>query len=639
MFKPFVAVLLCFAMVFGTGAVCLAVNCEEVSAEGVVFSESNIYGGLALDIGEDTLVSENGGIYLKTASGKSTLVVNKEGKHLNYVSEKLWFIADNAVYSCDLSGNNLKIEKSFNKNKVSCLYVTNNGMFYLKDETVCAYNGVRETELFSREGIKGFVPNSDGSFSWVIENPDYVYIPADAEEVYNSYGDEFIWYIATPTDNGYVDISVADSVGTDSGVATVADYEYLGPYVTVGSVTLPLQEHMPGTFFSKNGKACTCHHTSSNYCIQSVGNCNCMRYYPTGIKETCEVDLLGAQCFAFARYIFYRCFGFIDYSSNSSLYYNVGSLARGSVTENNVKNLMMKAATGAHVRLSKGHSVSILTMDEESITVYHGNSGGDGITYQSCIISTKRFTWAAFAEYAAAGIQYINMPYNYPDSSTTVFAQPGFYKLTSDVNLRAKASTSSDSLGVISKGTLLSVDEVDGYWGKVTYGENTGWVYLLYSTLYSRKTLTPSGNKFVSDGEEYLYSVAYQTDLDGLSEYFPKQLLSVTTSLGENKSENDYVVNGDIISIVVDDEVVDTAQVCLAGDVNCNGKLDIGDYVAVKRYIFETYLLDGVALKAADVNGDEIVDARDYVLIKRYFFSESAELFSGFMSAKDSQVS
>ncbi len=630
MLKRFVAVLMSLVLLSGSALMCLAVGLSEVSAEGCDFGESMVYGGLAVDVEGGIVVSENGGIYFKGAKGETRLILQMDAKYLNYCQNKLWFVSNNDIYSCDLSGEGLKLEKTFKGDNVSCLYVVEGGMFYLKNETVCSYNGTKETSLFSRSGIKGFVPNNDGSFVWMTENPDYVFVPADAEIIYDTSVDEFIRYLAVPEGDGYIDISIEDALGAE----TLAASEYLGPYVTVGNVTLPLQEHMPGTFFSKNGAACVCHHTSSNYCIQSVGNCNCMRYYPTGYKETCEVDLLGAQCFAFARLVFYKCFGFIDYSSNSSLYYSAGSLSRGSVTASSVKALMMKAATGAHVRLSKGHSVSILTMDEETITVYHGNSGGDGITYQPCIISTKRFTWAEFAEYAAAGVQYVNMPYNYPESSGAVFAQPGYYKLTSDVNLRSETTTQSEILAVISQSTVLDITEVDGYWGKTEYEGQTGWVYLLYSVLYSRKTLTPSGNKFVSDSEDYLFSVAWQTDIDGLSEYFPKHSLFVTNSAGENKGADEYVVTGDIISIVVDDEILDTAKVCLAGDVNCNGRLDVGDYVALKRYIFGTYLLDEIQLKAADVNSDGRVDSSDYLLIRRFFFEQSNELFGNFMTVE-----
>ena len=197
-----------------------------------------------------------------------------------------------------------------------------------------------------------------------------------------------------------------------AAAGTAIDYQ--GPYVQVGATRLPLADHMPGTYFSKNGRACVCHHTADRYCIESVGNCNCMRYYPTGYAATCEIDLLGAQCFAFARLVFYKCFGFIDHAGiNAGRFHSVGSLSRGAATANTVRELLGKANTGAHVRLSAGHSVSILTMDENFLVIYHGNAGGDGVPSSPCVVSTRRYTWAQFADRAAQGIEYVNVPNEY----------------------------------------------------------------------------------------------------------------------------------------------------------------------------------------------------------------------------------
>ena len=269
---------------------------------------------------------------------------------------------------------------------------------------------------------------------------------------------------------------------------------YSGPYVTVGTTTLPLADHMPGTFFTRNGEACTCHYSTD--CIANGSACNCMRYYPTGNKDTCEIDLMGVQCFGFARLVFYKCFGFLDHSMNSSLYYSVGSLSRSAVNATSIKNLLMKAAPGAHVRLSKGHSVSILTMDEDFIVIYHGNAGGDGIASQSCIVSTRRFTWAEFAEYSAAGVDYVNMPYNYPDSSVILTEKKvGYYRITSDngLRLRKEPNTNAEILAVIPFNTIVEVTETNQFWGKTTHEGNSGWLFLEYTTFYSALEIAPSG--------------------------------------------------------------------------------------------------------------------------------------------------
>ncbi len=423
--------------------------------------------------------------------------------------------------------------------------------------------------------------------------------------------------------------AVPFAVATD----TAAAGGYTGPYVNVGNVTLPLADHMPGTYFTKDGKACSCHATVD--CIANPSNCNCMRYYPTGNKNTCEIDLLAVQCFGFSRLVFYKCFGFIDQAMNSDLYYSVGSLSSGQVTASNVKKLLMKAAPGAHVRLARGHSVSILTMDEDFLVIYHGNSGGDGVPTASCVVSTKRFTWAEFAEYASAGVLYVNMPYNYPDSSVVNTPKTvGHYKINSTDGLRHRAqpNTSAAIYGVIPHQTVIEVTEVDGYWGKTVYNGKTGWVFLEYTTYFSALEITPSGNTFALSDDGYLRGLAWKMDKEAFTEYFDKQSLVITDASGKTVQNSEYVPTGAKVSLVVSGKTFDTATLCLAGDANGNGRLDVGDYLATRRAFFGTYTFKNNACgTAADVNGSGSIDARDYFLIKRFFFTSDKSLFNNFM--------
>ncbi len=266
----------------------------------------------------------------------------------------------------------------------------------------------------------------------------------------------------------------------EKAIATSASNTYSGPYVQVGEVTLPLEEYMPGTFFTKNGQACTNHATAD--CIANGSDCNCMRYYPTGNPSTCEIDLLAVQCYGFSRLVFYKCFGFLDHPTNSSRYHSVGYILNGYVTADSVKSLLMQAAPGAHVRLTRGHSVSILTMDEEYLTVYHGNSGGDGVTSAPCVVSTLKYTWEAFAQYARAGIDFVNMPNEYPGWETTERVYyTGNYVTTEFLNLRAEANTDCEVYITIPVDTQIQVTEVNGEWGKTSYGGFDGWVNLYYT--------------------------------------------------------------------------------------------------------------------------------------------------------------
>ncbi|MBQ7647106.1 MAG: hypothetical protein IJS94_07545, partial [Clostridia bacterium] len=160
--------------------------------------------------------------------------------------------------------------------------------------------------------------------------------------------------------------------------------------VYIGDVSLPLKEYPPGSFFTKNGKACSCHYDNSIDCIANGSRCNCLRYVTINGKK---VDLLGTQCFGFARYVQYRVFGYHD--ASSSKFYSVGSLSKGKVTESAVKNLIQKSKPGAHIRFklsSSSHSAVLMSYDGKGFTVYHANAGGDGVESKPCVVSTKYYT-------------------------------------------------------------------------------------------------------------------------------------------------------------------------------------------------------------------------------------------------------
>ena len=625
MLKRIVSVLICAVFI---AALMPITNITDMAfASEYQFDERIMYGGVAVDVGTDVIYNENGALYRKNADGEVEKIADVDGEYLNYYKNKLYFTCGDKIMSCSPDGS--EISTVFESDsEVKCLYVGDFGMMYIKNDTIFHYENGIEKAVLTRDGIEGFVPEKSGEIRWIKKNPSYIFVENNGDEGFVDGNDEYFQYLSAP--NSEIESDVLSLYGAELASDDV-NPDYFGPYVKIGETTLPLAEHMPGTYFSKNGQACTCHNTSSTYCIQSVGNCNCMRYYPTGKKETCEIDLLGAQCFAFARMVFWKCFGFIDHSNNDNLYYNVGTLKSGGVTANTVKELLMKAAPGAHVRLAAGHSVSILTMDEDFIVIYHGNAGGDGVKSSPCIVSTRRYTWEQFATAAVRGIQYVNMPYNYPDSEIILTKKEnGYYKLTENLNLRAEANTESDSLAVIKKGTIIDVTEIDGFWGKTEIDGKIGWIFLQYTAFFSRKEIIPSGEVFSLDENGYLKAAEWKMTFDSFSEHFDKQNLTVKSASGKDLMSSGYVGTGSTVTIDVNGQIIDTATVCLAGDVNCNGSLDVGDYILIKRACMNTYDLNEVQSVAADVYGNDGIDVFDYMLVRRYFFTPNAEIFSDF---------
>ena len=198
MLKRVLTLLICISVVFCVAPTSLV---SGVSAEGYDFDDRILYGGIAVDVGNDTVSCQNGSLwYLDSELGTETLIADIDAKYLNYFENRLWFVADNKIMSCGLDGSALVCLRDFGEESVSCLYIVDGGMFYLKGNTVCSYNGSIERELLSREGIMGFVPQNDGSFRWVEANPEYVPVDESSGEIWEDSEPMFIAHIASGSD-------------------------------------------------------------------------------------------------------------------------------------------------------------------------------------------------------------------------------------------------------------------------------------------------------------------------------------------------------------------------------------------------------------------------------------------------------
>ena len=58
----------------------------------------------------------------------------------------------------------------------------------------------------------------------------------------------------------------------------------------------------------------------------------------------------------------------------------------------------------------------------------------------------------------------------------------------------------------------------------------------------------------------------------------------------------------------------------MLGDVNMNGKIDMTDYILLKRNYFNTYDFNEEQQKRGDCNQNGKIDMTDYILLKRAYF-------------------
>ncbi len=391
---------------------------------------------------------------------------------------------------------------------------------------------------------------------------------------------------------------------------------YTDGYTKIGEVSIPFAEYMPGTYFTKNGLACTCHDNNTINCVLSGPYCNCVRFVTV---DGVSLDLLSVQCIGFARYCFYRLFGFIDHPNNASLYYNAGSIAYGNVTASSVRQLISSLKPGAHIRFKLAyseHSVILLNQNSLGFTVYQCNSGGNGIAQASCVISTKTYTWESFASYAYRGIVFANMPKSYPVSleySDTPFTggeyKVGNYITTDNLKLRSGNGTEFEWLDTIPYGTTLSVTEVINNWGRTSYNGKEGWICLDYAGFIPETILLiPKEDSGIYIKDSFIYGLEAGVTGEAFLAMFENERLSL------NRDTAKAVGTGTVVSLTENGNTVYSATVVIAGDTNGDGLLTTFDGANVKAHLTGSTALEGAFGLAADANGNGIINTADYKL-------------------------
>ncbi len=383
-----------------------------------------------------------------------------------------------------------------------------------------------------------------------------------------------------------------------------------------------------GSYFTYNGKPGTCHNES--YCATEPYGCNCRRVVD-------GVDLYAWQCFGYARYVFYSCFGFLDTSWNESLYENVGSTKSGELTETVLKDLLSRTKTGAHIRIRNRHSMIFLNMDDDGFNVLHGNYDNH------CGIYITHYTWSAFIKkYNAQGIDYIRQPKQYPGEDeptipstpdetpltdpTTKDPVPGEYRVTADLlYIRAGTGTQYDRVGSLLQDTKVTVTAVKNGWGQVTVDKVTGWISLEYAVLLKP---SPQSMSLSWTGEGYFLvgDLLKATDVR----------VVVTYSDGSTALKNtgyelsyDFSKSGErpvtvtckgleatiLATVKTKDEDDPSPPVFIKGDVNGDGELNSTDARLVLQYTVGKLTAEELSLEAADVDGSQTIDSVDARLI------------------------
>lgn len=377
-----------------------------------------------------------------------------------------------------------------------------------------------------------------------------------------------------------------------------------------------------GSYFSYNGKACTCHGGQCHF----YGGCNCISIYEDPEKNNESIYLHSVQCLAFAHYSFYKIFGFMDsiyYEENKNLFYSLGALSAAQMTVENVKLLFTDAKTGANIRVRAPHSMVLLKKDDVGLTVLHANVSS------ACMVKINTYTWQEFTQkYKNSGIEYIYMPVTYPESTGTYVPpadvvspngyQIGKYEITasdSGLRLRAGPSTDHEQLALIPDATVVEVTEISDGWGKVVYDGKTGWIALQYTDYVGplpnslQVTLT-ADRSFVYVGKQADFSSVKveKTAADGTVTLLQPSEYTISYSAPSPGKYTATVTAGDLTATF-------PITALPMGDVNEDGAVTAADAMLIARGESTLTLRQK---EGADTDGNGAINQNDALQILRY---------------------
>lgn len=184
--------------------------------------------------------------------------------------------------------------------------------------------------------------------------------------------------------------------------------------------------------------------------------------------------------------------------------------------------------------------------------VYFGDCNGVGVS-RGCEI---RWGKKSVSELKSKFLYTLSAPYELESSveeESPSFIEGVYTVHTSDtsnipLNVRQSPTTASEIVGQLENGTVVSVTEVNGSWGKITYDGITGWIYLEYTRTNAPEICTVSVSaekidlseqldmEFSSDTNvEYVVNVKVKNSVESLEVFnsvVKENKLSLEVSLG-----------------------------------------------------------------------------------------------------------
>lgn len=274
--------------------------------------------------------------------------------------------------------------------------------------------------------------------------------------------------------------------------------------VTIGGITLPLDEYHDGAWFDPNKSVMTATEAA--------------KY---GISHS--VDLRGWECVGFARYVYtalyyqYPADATIDtslaydhgsgYAYRNMIYEVLGTTTlEGGYSASTLKTLITSCYPGSVMRAG-GHSMVIMAIFNEGFIIYDANFES------SNAVDIRYYSWSSFIEsMGGRTITAVQMPSYYPgyrySTGTTGggvdedyvldTATAGIYdvvNVTTSLNVRSAPSFTSSIVGRVYGGEVVVVRGTYGEWAAVEFDGAVCWVHMDYLSYAADQSQYPMNKK------------------------------------------------------------------------------------------------------------------------------------------------
>ncbi len=503
-----ISIVCTFATLIGVASFALSSLFPSAAEDTSLFDGLYTDSAQAVDFENAVYRIDDSGNVWEESDESIRLVMRKDARLLAVYDSDIYVLTESVkgylLSKLDVLHGSIYDSKNLGKNEIKCFSMTKNGVYYLSGSKIfllssdnktsaeldlsklsyeCTDEHCDHTSEFSFTSTEAFTVHSESSVILYIPNPDYIDETQDSS-VTDGENDKYFTFEYDFSSKSLSQYSDTDDITASASAANTS------AKITLNGVTLPFSNYPAySSYFTKNGRACTCH--PRNQCLVNSAPCNCLRY----IKHNgYTFDLAATQCFGFARYCQLKVFGHTD-GSDPSKYTNAlgGAWNSGKFTANDIMRVFLEYGAGGHIRTKSGHSLFVISVNATGFTTYECNTNN-----KDCLVYTRDWTWATFYNLVKArGVYYYKIPTDFSGNSGVIIENypTGDYLVDADggLRLREKASTSSGVLAMIPDGTILTIIEtleIDGastnrWWGKTTYDGKTGWISLDYARLQS----------------------------------------------------------------------------------------------------------------------------------------------------------